>query len=36
MSQTLLESMPVGTVTSAVGGIYFMGLLLVESRKKRL
>lgn len=36
VSQTLLESMPVGTVTSAVGGIYFMGLLLVESRKKRL
>ncbi|WP_202879027.1 MULTISPECIES: iron chelate uptake ABC transporter family permease subunit [Corynebacterium] len=32
-SQALLESMPVGVVTAAVGGVYFMGLLIVESRK---
>ncbi|WP_165243379.1 FecCD family ABC transporter permease [Corynebacterium lizhenjunii] len=32
-SQALLESMPVGVVTAAVGGVYFMGLLVVESRK---
>lgn len=36
VSQTLLESLPVGTVTASVGGLYFMGLLLVEARKKRL
>lgn len=34
LSQTALESLPVGIVTASVGGIYFMGLLLAEMRKK--
>lgn len=34
LSQTALESLPVGIVTASVGGLYFMGLLLVEMRKK--
>lgn len=33
-SQTLFDSLPVGIVTAAVGGVYFMSLLLVEMRKK--
>ncbi|WP_129360097.1 MULTISPECIES: FecCD family ABC transporter permease [Micrococcaceae] len=35
LSQSMLDSMPVGIVTSAVGGIYFMGLLLTEARKRQ-
>ncbi|AWT27439.1 Ferric enterobactin transport system permease protein FepG [Corynebacterium provencense] len=35
VSQTMLESLPVGVVTSSVGGLYFMGLLVNEARTKR-
>ncbi|MDR2256834.1 MAG: iron chelate uptake ABC transporter family permease subunit [Arthrobacter sp.] len=34
-SQTLLESMPVGIVTAAAGGLYFMALLLLQAKTRR-
>ncbi|GAA1789420.1 FecCD family ABC transporter permease [Leucobacter iarius] len=33
LSQAALDSMPVGIVTAAVGGTYFMALLLLENRR---
>lgn len=36
LSQTLLDDLPVGVVTGAVGGLYFMGFLVVEARARKL
>ncbi|WP_083092404.1 MULTISPECIES: FecCD family ABC transporter permease [Rothia] len=33
LSQSLFENLPVGIVTAAVGGFYFMALLVMEARK---
>lgn len=34
VAQTVLDSLPVGTVTAAVGGIYLLILLISESRTR--
>ncbi|QNV38312.1 FecCD family ABC transporter permease [Rothia terrae] len=34
LGQAVLESLPVGIVTSALGGLYFLALLIAETRKK--
>ncbi|MCZ9309988.1 FecCD family ABC transporter permease [Corynebacterium uberis] len=36
ISQTLFEGLPVGTVTAGLGGIYFMGLLVYQTRKAEI
>lgn len=34
LAQTLLDNIPVGVVTASVGGLYFMGLLIAETRSR--
>ncbi|AKE41587.1 Iron-enterobactin transporter [Corynebacterium kutscheri] len=34
LSQTLVDNLPVGIVTAIIGGLYFMGLLITEVRRK--
>ncbi|MEB4616326.1 FecCD family ABC transporter permease [Leucobacter sp. M11] len=34
IGQTMLDSLPVGVITGAGGGLYFMGLLLMQSRRR--